>query len=73
MATATAAHLALWRATPGRPPLVYVRPQVERNATFQVDRVHHYAEDGYRAAREALTRWRGAHLTLPSPGANWSG
>jgi hypothetical protein len=30
---------------------------VERGATFQVDRVRRYAEDGYRAAREALERF----------------
>jgi NTE family protein len=54
MASATAAQLALWRADPGRPPLVYVRPRVERSATFRVDRVRQYADDGYRAAREAL-------------------
>jgi NTE family protein len=70
MAVATAAHLALWRADAARPPLVYVRPRVERSATFRVDRLRQYADDGYRAAREALTRWRGAHLTLPSQGAN---
>ncbi len=58
MAVTTAAHLALWRATATRPELVYVRPRVERNATFRVDRVRQYAEDGYRAAREALTRWK---------------
>jgi NTE family protein len=39
MASATAAQLALWRADAGRPPLVYVRPRVERSATFRVDRV----------------------------------
>jgi hypothetical protein len=55
MANATAAQLALWRADPARPPLVYVRPRIERNATFRVDRVRRYADDGYRAAREALT------------------
>jgi NTE family protein len=54
MANATAAQLALWRADAGRPPLVYVRPVVERSATFRVDRVRRYAEDGYRATREAL-------------------
>lgn len=54
MANATAAQLALWRADPRRPPLVYVRPRVERNATFRVDRVRQYAEDGYRATRDAL-------------------
>jgi NTE family protein len=54
MAAHTAAQLALWRAEPGRPPLTYIRPRVERNATFQVDRVRGYAEDGYQAARAAL-------------------
>jgi predicted acylesterase/phospholipase RssA len=55
MANATAAQLALWRASPARPPLVYVRPRVERHATFRVERVRQYAEDGYRATRAALT------------------
>jgi NTE family protein len=54
MANATAAQLALWRADAGRPPLVYVRPRVERSATFRMDRVRQYADDGYRATREAL-------------------
>jgi predicted acylesterase/phospholipase RssA len=58
MAATTAAQLALWRADPGRPPLEYIRPKVERNATFRVDRVRQYAEDGYRAARGVLTRAR---------------
>ena len=39
---------------PARPPLIYVRPRVERYATFQVDRMRDYAEHGYRAARDAL-------------------
>jgi NTE family protein len=54
MAAHTAAQLVQWRAEPGRPPLTYVRPRVERNATFQVDRMRRYAEDGYQAARAAL-------------------
>jgi NTE family protein len=54
MANATAAQLALWRADRGRPPLLYVRPRVERDATFRVDLVRRYAEEGYRATREAL-------------------
>ena len=54
MAANTAAQLAAWRAERSRPPLIYVRPAVERNATFRVDRMRRYAEDGYRAAREAL-------------------
>jgi NTE family protein len=58
MAATTAAQLALWRAEAGRPLLIYVRPPVERSATFRVDRVRQYAAEGYRAAREALSRWR---------------
>ncbi len=54
MAHATAAQLALWRADPTRPPLVYVRPKIERDATFRVDRVRQYADSGYAAARDAL-------------------
>jgi NTE family protein len=54
MAALTETQLALWRATPGRPPLVYVRPRVERHATFRLDRAPAYAEEGYRATRAAL-------------------
>ena len=57
MAANTESQLALWRADPGRPPLVYVRPQIERNATFRVDRVREYAGEGRRATREALDHW----------------
>jgi NTE family protein len=60
MAHATALQLALWRAEAARPPLVYVRPRVERNATFRIDRVRGYAEDGYRATRDALRALRRA-------------
>ena len=55
MAAHTAALLAAWRAEPGRPPLVCVRPRVERNATFQVERMRQYAEDGYQATLPHLT------------------
>jgi NTE family protein len=54
MANATAAQLAAWRASPGRPALIYVRPRVERNATFRVDLVREYATGGYQATRDAL-------------------
>lgn len=54
MAAQTSALLAAWRATPGRPPLAYVRPRVERGATFQVERVRRYEQDGYDAARAAI-------------------
>lgn len=58
MAGTTAAQLALWRADSTRPPLVYVRPRVEPNATFRVDRIRRYADDGYRATRDALAAVR---------------
>ena len=54
MAALTAAELALWRAAPGRAELVYVRPRVERSATFRVDRAREYAAEGYRATAAAL-------------------
>ena len=54
MAANTAAALALWRAEPARPPLLYVRPRVEPDATFRLERVEAYAEEGYRATRAAL-------------------
>jgi NTE family protein len=54
MAANTESQVALWRADPGRPPLVYVRPSIERDATFRVDRVREYANEGRRATREAL-------------------
>lgn len=57
MAALTAAQLAVWRADRDRPPLVYVRPPVERNATFQVERMRQYADDGFRAARDAIAAW----------------
>lgn len=54
MAGQTALALALWRASPNRPPLLYVRPRVKKGATFRVDEVRHYVEEGYRATRTAL-------------------
>jgi NTE family protein len=57
MAANSASQLALWRRESSRPPLVYVRPRVERHATFRVDRVREYANEGRRAAREALEHW----------------
>jgi NTE family protein len=54
MGALTMAELARWRAEPGRPELLYVRPRVERKATFRVDRAREYADDGYRAAAEVL-------------------
>jgi NTE family protein len=57
MASNTASQLALWRADPARPPLVYVRPRVERDSTFRADRVREYAQEGRRATRESLEHW----------------
>jgi hypothetical protein len=68
MAAYGRAQLALWRADAARPPLLYVRPRVERDATFRVDRLAHYAEEGERATREALRAWRGTPALDRSPG-----
>ena len=55
MAANTALQVALWRATPGRPPLIYLRPQVHRGETFAIERVPEYREEGRRAGREMVT------------------
>jgi NTE family protein len=52
MAQTVEDQLALWRES-GR-ALVYVRPQVERDATFRVERVHAYAAEGHRATAAVL-------------------
>ena len=57
MAANSEHQLAIWRADPNRPPLVYVRPRAERDSTFRVDRVREYANEGRRATRDALERW----------------
>jgi NTE family protein len=57
MAANTASQLAVWRADASRRPLVYVRPRVERNSTFRLDRVREYANEGRRATRVALEHW----------------
>lgn len=54
MADATRLQLEWWRATPGLPRLVYVRPVVHHGATFALDQAEHYLAEGYRATREAL-------------------
>jgi NTE family protein len=58
MTANTESQLAMWRADSSRPPLVYVRPQVERHSTFRVDRVREYVQEGRRATRAALEQWR---------------
>jgi NTE family protein len=57
MAAISESQLALWRADLNRRPLVYVRPTIERHATFRVDRIREYAAEGRRATREALECW----------------
>jgi NTE family protein len=58
MAAHTAAQLARWRTDAAMPPLLYVRPRIERNATFRVERMRQYAADGHEATRAALARWQ---------------
>ncbi len=54
MATNTQLQVALWRSSATRPPLVYIRPRVERGATFRLADAAAYAREGYRAAESAL-------------------
>lgn len=55
MASNTALQLALWRATPGRPPLIYLRPHVHRGETFATERLEEYRAVGRQAALEIAT------------------
>lgn len=59
MSEQTRLALALWRSNPNHPPLLYVRPRVERGATFRVDLMRGYVEQGYIATRAALAGLRG--------------
>jgi NTE family protein len=43
-----------WDLTPGRPPLVWLRPIADRGAMFAADRTARYAEAGYRAMKQVL-------------------
>jgi NTE family protein len=54
MAAFAEQQLALWHATPGRPPLLYVRPRTERQATFKVPEMPRFFTDGETAMRAAL-------------------
>ncbi len=56
MATNTALQVALWRATPGRPPLIYIRPETHRGETFAIGQADAYADAGRDAARLVLGR-----------------
>lgn len=64
MAAQAEAELARWDR---RIPLVLVRPPMEGQATFRVDRARHYVEEGYRAAVRALEDWK-AGRTVRSEG-----
>ena len=54
MASNTALQRALWAATPGRPPLLWIRPRVRRGETFATEQLRRYVEEGERAATGAL-------------------
>ena len=43
-----------WDLTPGRPPLIWLRPTTDRGAMFAADRTARYAELGYRAMMQVL-------------------
>ncbi len=52
MAQVASEQLQRWRRERGA--LLYVRPRMERNATFRTDRVRVYADEGYLAMRAEL-------------------
>jgi NTE family protein len=54
MSANTELALALWRALPGRPPLLYVRPETERGATFALGQFGRYEQAGFAAATAAM-------------------
>ncbi len=54
MANNSELELSLWKKSPERPPLVYVRPVAERGATFALRNLARYEQEGYEAARKAL-------------------
>lgn len=56
MATNTALQVALWRATPGRPPLIYIRPEIHRGETFAIGQADAYVEAGRDATKRVLGR-----------------
>ncbi len=53
-ASNTAFTRALWNATPGHPPLLWIRPRVRLGETFATDQLHYYIDEGDRAAVAAL-------------------
>jgi NTE family protein len=58
MASNTALTQALWRATPGRPRLLWIRPRVREGETFATDQLRWYLAEGERAASAELAALR---------------
>jgi predicted acylesterase/phospholipase RssA len=54
MSVNTELAVALWRTSPGRPPLVYVRPDTERGDTFAVGQFGRYEQAGFDTAASAI-------------------
>jgi predicted acylesterase/phospholipase RssA len=54
MAHGSDAEIGRWRATPGRAPLVVVRPRMPRHATFRTDLVPAHIDEGRRATLAAF-------------------
>ncbi len=59
MAAQSDEAVARWRS--GTVPFVLVRPTRRQQATFAVDAVVTYVEEGYRAAMSALDKWACSH------------
>jgi NTE family protein len=54
MAANTLLSRELWERTPGRPPLLWIRPRVRLGETFATDQLEWYRSEGERAATSAL-------------------
>ena len=54
MASNTVLTHEVWQRTPGRPPLLWIRPRVRRGETFATEQLRWYMEEGARAARAML-------------------
>ena len=54
MASNTALARELWERTPGRAPLLWIRPRVRLAETFALDQLTWYLAEGERAATCAL-------------------
>jgi NTE family protein len=58
MSVNTELALALWRRSPDLPPLLYVRPETERGATFATGQFGRYEQAGFDAAATAIKTLR---------------